>query len=515
MIVASSLPFVKHPSRGDNVSDHLYIGLDAGTSLTKAAIFDLAGNQLAEAQHRTTVLRPHPGWSELDPAEAWKAALDVLGRVVRESGVDASRIRGIGLSAAMVGAWLIDADGQAVRHGITWEDSRAQALIGEHVARDPQFMSRIFASSGSVMQQGCTLPLLAWLARHEPATLARTRHVLGYKDFLRFRLTGTIATDRTEASVLPGSATARTRSDAMIALFGLEDAADLLPPVAESESFVGGLTSEAAQAIGLPVGLPVAVGAGDVAATVIGAGGLAAGTATAVLGTTCMVGVAHDRPIFEPADIGLLFTLPGERWYRAMVNVAGTLNLDWAFNALAPDLASRPERFAMMTEMIRAVPAGAHGLVYLPYLSESGIIAPKVDHAARAQFSGLSPRHDRACLFRAVLEGVAFAMRDLFDLLAFDGDRVLLTGGGAQNPDWVQMICDLIGQPVEVPEGSQFGARGAALLAATADGAFETINVASAAIAGRGRTYVPDPQGTAALEPAFARYIAARDRLLG
>jgi sugar (pentulose or hexulose) kinase len=197
-----------------------------------------------------------------------------------------------------------------------------------------------------------------------------------------------------------------------------------------------------------------------------------------------------------------------------MVNVAGTLNLDWAFNALAPDLAARPERFAMMTEMIRSVPAGAHGLVYLPYLSESGIIAPKVDPAARAQFSGLSPRHDRACLFRAVLEGVAFAMRDLFDLLAFDGDRVLLTGGGAQNPDWVQMICDLIGQPVEVPEGSQFGARGAALLAATADGAFETINAASAAVAGRGRTYVPDRHGTAALEPAFARYIAARDSLL-
>ena len=150
------------------MSDHLYIGLDAGTSLTKAAIFDLAGNQLAEAQHRTTVLRPHPGWSELDPAEAWKAALDVLARVVRESGVDISRIRVIGLSAAMVGAWLVDADGQAVRNGITWEDSRAQALIDAHVARDPQFMRRIFASSGSVMQQGCTLPLLAWLIRNEP-----------------------------------------------------------------------------------------------------------------------------------------------------------------------------------------------------------------------------------------------------------------------------------------------------------------------------------------------------------
>lgn len=496
------------------MSDHLYLGLDAGTSLTKAAIFDIAGNQLAEAQHRTRVRRPDSGWSELDPEEAWEAAVDVIARAVREIGGDAARIRGIGITAAMVGAWLTDGHGNAVRPGITWEDSRAQALIEAHVARDPAFLRTIFASSGSVMQQGCTLPVLAWLAENEPKTLARAAHVLSYKDFLRLRLTGKIATDRTEASVVPGSARERTRSDAMIALFGLEPHRGLLPPVMDSERFIGGLTADAARATGLPEGLPVGIGAGDVAATVIGAGGLATGTATAVLGTTCMVGVVHDRPVFEPADLGLLFTLPGERWYRAMVNVAGTLNLDWAFSALAPDLAARPDRFAVMTEMVRAVPPGARGLVYLPYLSESGIIAPKVDHAARAQFSGLSPRHDRACLFRAVLEGVAFAMRDLFDALAFDGDRVLLTGGGAQNPDWVQMISDLIGQRVEVPEGSQFGARGAALLAATAAGDFATINEASAAVAGRGRTYAPDPQGTAALAPAFARYAAARSRLL-
>lgn len=496
------------------MSDHLYLGLDAGTSLTKAAIFDIAGNQLAEAQHRTTVRRPDSGWSELDPDEAWDAAVDVIARAVREIGGDAARIRGIGITAAMVGAWLTDGDGKAVRRGITWEDSRAQVLIEAHVARDPAFLRTIFASSGSVMQQGCTLPVLAWLAENEPETLARTSNVLSYKDFLRLRLTGRVATDRTEASVIPGSARERTRSDAMIALFGLEAHRGLLPPVMDSERFIGGLAADVARATGLPEGLPVGIGAGDVAATVIGAGGLQAGTATAVLGTTCMVGVVHDRPVFEPADLGLLFTLPGERWYRAMVNVAGTLNLDWAFSALAPDLAARPDRFAVMTEMVRAVPPGAHGLVYLPYLSESGIIAPKVDHAARAQFSGLSPRHDRACLFRAVLEGVAFAMRDLFDALAFDGDRVLLTGGGAQNPDWVQMISDLIGQRVEVPEGSQFGARGAALLAATAAGDFATINEASAAVAGRGRTYAPDPRGTAALAPAFARYAAARDRLL-
>lgn len=492
----------------------LYIGLDAGTSLTKAAIFDLEGKQYGEAQRRTTVLRPHPGWSELDPQETWNAAVDVIGRVVRESGIDRTRIKGIGLTAAMVGAWVLDPQGNPLRNGVTWEDSRAQALIDEHIARDPEFMSRIFRIGGSVMQQGCTMPVLAWLAANEPRVLAEAGHVVTYKDFLRFRLTGKVAADRTEAAVAPGSARERDRSGEIIAMFGLAEHQNLLPPVLESESFIGGLTDEVAGQLGLPPGLPVAVGAGDVSATVIGAGGLAAGTATAVLGTTAMVGVVHDRPVFDPADIGLLFTLPGNRWYRAMVNVAGTLNLDWAFSALAPDIADKPARFEMLDAMLKAVPPGSDGLVYLPYLSESGIIAPRVDPLARAQFYGLSPRHGRAHLFRAVLEGVAFAMKDLFDGLSFDGDRVLLTGGGAQNPVWAQMICDLIGKPVEVPEGSQFGARGAALLAATAAGAFESINAASAAVAGSGKRYLPDPKGAAALAPALATFRQARDRLL-
>lgn len=495
------------------MSGDFYLGLDAGTSLTKAAIFDLTGREIAVAEKPTAVRRPHPGWSEIDPDEAWAAAVDVIRRVVATSGVDPRGIGGIGLSAAMVGVWLLDADGIPLRPAITWDDSRAQGMIDERLAADPSFLSRIFASSGSVMQQGCTLPVLAWLARHEPETLGRARHVLCFKDYLRLRMTGLVATDRSEAAVLPGSARNRDRSRDMIDLFGLAEYEPLLPPVHDSETFIGGLTAQAATETGLPEGLPVAIGAGDVAATVIGAGGLVTGTATAVLGTACMVGVTHDQPVFEPADIGLLFTLPGHRWYRAMINVAGTLNLDWAFATLAPDLAQDPDRFAKLNEMLAATPIGAGGLTYLPYLSDSGIIAPRVDRMARAQFAGLTPRHDRAALFRAVIEGVAFAMVDLLDALSFDGERMLLTGGGAKNPVWVQMICDLVRRPIEVPDGSQFGARGAALLAATAAGRFATINDASAALSGAGRVYRPDSGNSEELEVALGRYRAARDRL--
>jgi len=496
------------------MTGRVFLGLDAGTSLTKAALFDLAGRELAVAEMPTSVSRPRPGWSEIDPGEAWAAAVAVLRRVVADSGVDPRAIAGLGISAAMVGAWVLDGAGKPLRPAITWQDSRAQDLIAAHLAETPDFLSRIFASSGSVMQQGCTLPVMAWLAIHEPSVLRRAGHVVSFKDYLRFQLTGTIGTDRTEAAVLPGSAADRDRSDAMISLFGLERHRHLLPPVGDSESIGGRLSPAVAKLTGLPEGLPVAVGAGDVAATVVGAGELVPGTATAVLGTACMVGVIHDQPVFDPPDVGLLFTLPGRRWYRAMLNVAGTLNLDWAFATLAPDLAARPDRFLELDRILDDTPPGARGLTYLPYLSDSGIIAPVVDPSARAQFSGLTPRHDRACLFRAVIEGVAFAMVDLLEALSFDGNRLVLTGGGARNTRWTQMICDLVGRQVVVPEGTQFGARGAAWLAATATG--DLSNIAHAARGSVGdRIFEPDADAARALAPALNAYRRARDRQLG
>jgi sugar (pentulose or hexulose) kinase len=406
----------------------------------------------------------------------------------------------------MVGAWVVDADGRTLRPGINWEDSRAQPLIAEIEAARPGALAEIFRSSGSVLQQGCTLPVLAWLLRHEPEVMARARWVMGYKDWLRLRLTGEVATDVGEAAVAPGDARTQGRSAEMIRL---------LPQAQPSTALAGGLTGEAAAATGLPRGLPVAIGAGDVIANVIGAGGLRAGAVTALLGTTCMVGLCTDRPVFEPANLGLLFSLPERHWFRAMVNVAGTLNLDWAVSLLCPDLAGRPDLWDRITAMVAGEPVGARGLSYLPYLSESGIIAPVVDPAARAQFAGLAPVHGRESLLRAVYEGVAFALADLCDLLAPpEGSGALtLTGGGGRSTFWCDMIAEVTGREVVVPDGREFGARGAAFLAATALGRFPSVVAASASLAGGGRRHTPSGREASWAE-ARARYRAARDRLL-
>jgi sugar (pentulose or hexulose) kinase len=179
-----------------------------------------------------------------------------------------------------------------------------------------------------------------------------------------------------------------------------------------------------------------------------------------------MLGLTVDEPSFDPPDLGLLFTMPGGKWFRAMVNVAGTLNLDWAMQELELGGGS----FGAAEEMVSQVPVGAEGVVYLPYLSDSGIIAPVIDRDARAVFAGLAPRHGRPQMLRAIYEGVAFSVADLLELCGFRDGTVILVGGGARSAVWPQMIADIVQAPVELREGSEFGARGAAMLALVASG---------------------------------------------
>lgn len=492
-----------------------FIGLDAGSSVCKAALFGPDWRLVAVAAAPTPLDRSRPGRVEAHPERAWAAAAGVIARVAAAA-PSLGALAGLGVSGAMVGGWLVDAGGRPLRPGINWEDSRAQPLIEALEAARPGLGAEVFARSGSVLQQGCTLPVLAWLEREESALVDRAAHFLSYKDWLRLRLTGVAATDASEAAVAPGDARTQARSEALIDAFGIGAARRLLPPVLPSAAIAGHVTPEAARATGLPVGLPVAAGAGDVIANVIGAGGLSAGRATAMLGTTCMVGLCCDAPVFTPANLGLLFSLPEGHWFRAMVNVAGTLNLDWAMALLCPEWAGQADRFDRLAALVAAEPVGARGVTYLPYLSESGIIAPVVDATARAQFAGLAPGHGRASLLRAVHEGVAFAIADLAALLGLpEGAAVTLTGGGGRSVLWCDMIAEVLGRPVEVPEGDEFGARGAALLAAVALGRFGSVAEASAAVAGQGRRHLPRGADTAAWAAARARYGAARDRLLG
>lgn len=493
----------------------LRLGLDVGSSVAKAALFDDALQEVARAAAPVALDRDRAGRVEFDPGALRATVARLIPEVCARAGIPPAAVASVGIAAAMVGGVLLDAAARPLRPGINWEDARAQGVIDALEARVPGARGRMFRSSGCVVQQGCTLPLLAVLAAEEPALVARAHVFVSLKDWLRAWLTGRIGTDRTEAAVAPGSAVARDRSAAMIALFGLERLAHLLPPAEDSEALGGHVTAPAAAETGLAPGTPVAVGAGDVPCSVLGAGGYATDRATIILGTTAMVGRCVAAPVFDPPDLGLLFTLPGRRWYRAMVNVAGTLNLDWALAALAPDLRAGSDPYAAAEALAASAPPGANGVSYLPYLSECGIIAPVADPAARAGFAGLSPRHRRADLLRAVYEGVAFSLADLLALTGFEGRRIGLVGGGAQSGLWPQLIADVTGCTVDLPRGTEFGARGAAMLAMIADGSLPDVASGAALPLPLRRSLSPDMARAASLRAAFAAYLAHARQTLG
>jgi sugar (pentulose or hexulose) kinase len=499
------------------MTDYL-LGIDAGTSLIKAAVFTLAGEERGAAGLETPVSNPQPGWAETDMRAVWDAACAVIPQALANAGVGGDEIAAIGVTGQMVGAWLLDGDRQPVRPAILWSDGRAQPLIDRLSAEHLGFLSTIFDSSGSAMQQGCTLPVLRWLLEHEPETLARTRHLLCCKDWLVYNLTGTLQLDPSEVSVMPGSARDRDISAAMLDLFGLRDVRTLLPPTKPADSIAGGLLPEVAATLGLRAGTPVVVGAGDVLATAIGAGAVAPGTAVSLLGTNYLNCLVTEEPIFEPRDIGVMFCHPAGGWLRAMINVSGTTSLDWLIAQLfAPEraaAASDTALFATLEDMADASGIGARGVIYLPYLSAQGITAPVYEPNARAQFAGLTLEHTRADMLRAVYEGLALSIRDGYACIPAQIDEIRLTGGTARSDFFCQMVADVTGKRVLRPQASEFGARGAALLAAVGIGTYMSIGETVAATPLVAQVFTPDATRAAAYDAVYARYVRLREALL-
>lgn len=484
----------------------MYLGLDIGTSVIKAALFDAAGRECAEAGERMQLLAAPIGWSELDGEAVWRAAVKVIGALFSSSDYQAGQVRAVGVTGVMVGAWLIDADGRLLRPAILWNDARAQGLVDEVLVREPELFSKVFAHSGSMMQLGCTLPAIAWMKRHEPQLLARARHVFCAKDYIRYRLTGVVATDESEAAMAPGSALTRSFHPDQARHLDVEDFAHLFVPVEKGEAKAGEITAEAAALTGLVIGTPVAIGTGDTGACVLGAGAYKTGQAVTVLGTTCLNGVLFDRAMYDPRNLGLLFVIPGQRWMKTMVNVAGTTVLDWCLASLCPDVAAGPRPYETLGALAETGMPGARGAVFVPYLSASGIIAPRIEPRARAGFHGLAPHHGRVELVRSIYEGMAYAIRDCYAAIGGAGEGIRLSGGGARSPFWAQMIADVTGCAVEIPEGTQFGAKGAALCAAVAIGDFGSVGEAVAATYVARRRHEPDEMLTGAYDDGFARF---------
>ena len=455
----------------------LVLGIDVSTTATKAILMRPDGAVRGVASASYGYDTPRPLWSEQDPRLWWDGAVAAVRGVLADDGTAGSEVEAVGLTGQMHGSVLLDQEGAVVRPAILWNDQRTGAECDE--LRRLVGGERLIEVTGNDALTGFTAPKLLWVRRHEPGNWARVRHVLLPKDYLRHRLTGGYAVDVADGSgTILFDLAARTWSPEVLAAVDLDPA--LLPGTSEGPEVTGTVTREAAEATGLAPGTPVVAGGGDQAANAVGVGAVGPGVVAISLGTSGVVFAATDQPAIEPRGRVHAFCHAGPgRWHMMGVMLSAAGSLRWLRDALAP-AASFDDLVAAAAE----APAGSEGLLFLPYLT--GERTPHPDPLARGAFVGLTVRHDLRHLTRAVLEGVAYGLRDGLDLMVGSGlappGQLRAAGGGTRSPLWRQILADVLGTEVAVVDAEEGAAYGAALLAAVGSSWFPDVEEACRAV---------------------------------
>jgi sugar (pentulose or hexulose) kinase len=485
------------------------LGIDKGTSVVKSVLFGTDAKAVASAQRRVQVLAPHPGWHEEDPEVSWGLTVETIREVLETAGVAGHDVLAIGIAGHMGGAWLVDGDGRAVRPAICWPDDRAQA---EQMAMQSRgLLKEVFDISGNGLMPGITAMLLGWIASHEPATVSATTYVLAAKDYLRLRLTGEIATDPSDVSFFPGDIDSQTHSARVMELCGASAWLNKLPAILPSGAVAGRVTPEAAGLTGLSAGTPVITGLGDASANALGVGAIRRGDALTVLGTSCLNSQVMDEAERKPEGLGFLFAMPLGRYLRILPNTSGTIAFDWFLERFgAPLKADGTTDFAALERKAAAVPRGAQGVIFIPYVNGSGVLAPFFDAQARGSFFGVGSHTTQDDMLRAVYEALCFATRDCFEAMNTRPNSLVLTGGGGKSAFWAQMFADICGMPIEIVSTQESGALGVAMLAGVAVGVWPDLETAAATTEVVAR-YEPDPIARQDYDGWFELYQQTRD----
>lgn len=474
----------------------MLVGLDVGTTGVKAIAVTPDGVVVGVAEQGYPLSTPHAGWSEQDPEDWWRGTRSVLASLGAQIGAG-RRIAGIGLSGQMHGLVALDAADRIVRPAILWNDQRTGAECAEIEERIG--LDRLIGLTGNRALPGFTAPKLLWLRRHEPEAYGRIARIMLPKDYVRLRLTGEWATDVADASGTLMLDVAR-RSWSAEVLDALEVPAAWLPPVLESPEPTG-LTLASDE---VSQGIPVAAGAGDCAAAAVGVGIDRPGPLSIVMGTSGVVFAALPGFACDPqARVHAFCHAVPDQWHAMGVMLSAAGSLQWLRDRLAPG-----ESFADLVAEAEAWGPGVDGLLFAPYLA--GERTPHADPSARAAFTGLELRHDRGALVRAVLEGVAFGLRDSLELVRALGgpvDRARASGGGARGL-WLQIVASALGLPIELTAVEEGSAYGAALLGGVAGGVFADVGDAVARCVRVRTTVDPDPAWQAVYDDNYARFRA-------
>jgi xylulokinase len=482
------------------------LGIDVGTGGTRAVVVNERGSVIgsATAEH-APFASTQTGWAEQDPRDWWRATAEAVRAVLLKNELNAEEIGCVGLTGQMHGAVLLDEGDEPVRPAIIWCDLRTAAqcrALTERLGAE-QLIELVMNPA----LEGFTLPKLLWVRETEPELWSRVRTVLLPKDYVRLRLTGEHATDVADASgTLLFDVRQRRWSREMLDRVELDDS--FLPRVYESPEITGVVSADGAAATGLRAGTPVVAGAGDQAAGAVGMGIVKAGTVSATIGTSGVVFAATASPALD--RLGRVHTfchaVPG-RWHVMGVTQAAGLSLRWfrdRFGAGADDGRDAYERLIGEAAM---APAGADGMLWAPYLM--GERTPHLDPNARAALVGLTASHTRAHVIRAILEGVAFSLRDtltIFGEMNVPVETIRLGGGGARSTLWRQIQADVYGQSVEIVEAEEGAAYGAALLAGVGGGVWASVDEACAAAVRVRATIEPESTSAKLMDERYRNY---------
>lgn len=490
----------------------LLLGIDIGTSSAKAVLFDPDTAQIAAVTrgYEYPINKPRPDYAEQNPDDWWRATVAAVRAALAQAGRD--DVAGISFSAQMHATVLVGADGQPVRPAIVWPDTRTAVEVRDLI--ETVGAKRYAAIAGTLPATGFMAPSLLWLKRHEPESLDRAAAVILVKDYVRLKMTGSAASDPTDAA---GSAlfdvTNRQWATEIIDAVGLPR--DIFPPIVEASVAAGALTGAAANELGLRPGIPVIAGSADQPAQSIANGLITTGKAAVATGSGGQVVVPitlTGSAIPTDPRLHVFNHAVPDMWYVLGAILAAGLGLRWLRGLTGLD--DDPNAYATFSREADGVPVGADGLIFLPYLS--GERTPHMDPLARGGFVGLNYHHTRGHLARAVMEGVAFALRQSLELSQELGgavEAVVVTGGGAESDVWRQIQADVFGLPLQQSLLTELSSVGAALLAGVGAGVYRDFADATSRVVRYGPVTEPNPARQRAYDELYARYLGLYPRL--
>lgn len=484
--------------------------LDKGTTVVKSVLFDEQGEERAVARREATTQHPRPGWHEQDAESAWELSVELMREVIASSGIASAEVAAIGVTTHMGGLLLLDERMQPVHLNVLWDDSRAAGIVDEWAASG--VLEELVAEGGQAVLAGLMVPLLSWFSKHRPQVLERAASLCTMKDYIVLRLTGSLGTDESDAGWMPSDPYARAYSERVWQLAEVEEYARLFPPIHPSIEVVGGVLPEIAGQIGVLAGTPVIAGIGDANASTIGVGVIHPGQGVSIVGTSLLNNIITRQAMLEPHGLGFVIPTVNGFWMRMLPNTGGgSINLQWLVDLAYRDL---PNPYAVLDQEASGVETGALGLFYHPYISHAGVVAPFYHLGARAQFTGLHMGVGRAELARAVLEGVAFSIRDCFEACPEPLSEVRLSGGAARSATLCQVTADVLGKPVLLTTGEESAARGVAMIAAVGAGVLPSLSDAADTFVHVRQTYNPDPARHADYTERFELFQQIRSSMM-